>query len=51
MKTVTKDRPLIVCTVARVLGADRAIQRAGDWFAGATSTDPDLGVGLIALTP
>jgi pre-mRNA-processing factor 6 len=39
----TKDSPLVVCTVARVLWADRAIERAREWFARATATDPDLG--------
>ncbi|KAF9525583.1 PRP1 splicing factor, N-terminal-domain-containing protein [Crepidotus variabilis] len=39
----TKDHPLVVCTVARVLWADRAIERARDWFGRATATDPDLG--------
>jgi len=39
----TKDSPLVVCTVARVLWADRMIERARDWFGRATKTDPDLG--------
>ncbi|KDR68393.1 hypothetical protein GALMADRAFT_78691 [Galerina marginata CBS 339.88] len=39
----TKDSPLVVCTVARVLWADRMIERARDWFGRATATDPDLG--------
>ena len=39
----TKDHPLVVCTVARVLWADRVIERARDWFGRATATDPDLG--------
>ncbi|PPQ81918.1 hypothetical protein CVT25_013766, partial [Psilocybe cyanescens] len=39
----TKDSPLVVCTVARVLWADRMVERAGDWFGRATATDPDLG--------
>jgi pre-mRNA-processing factor 6 len=39
----TKDSPLVVCTVARVLWADRVIERARDWFGRATATDPDLG--------
>lgn len=39
----TKDNPLVVCTVARVLWADRVIERARDWFGRATATDPDLG--------
>jgi hypothetical protein len=28
----TKDHPLVVCAVARVLWADRNIGRARDWF-------------------
>lgn len=39
----TKDNPLVVCSVARVLWADRVIERARDWFGRATATDPDLG--------
>ncbi|CAA7269716.1 unnamed protein product [Cyclocybe aegerita] len=39
----TKDNPLVVCTVARILWADRAIERARDWFGRAMVTDPDLG--------
>ncbi|KAF8958681.1 PRP1 splicing factor, N-terminal-domain-containing protein [Flammula alnicola] len=39
----TKDSPLVVCTVARVLWADRMIERARDWFGRATATDPDQG--------
>jgi pre-mRNA-processing factor 6 len=39
----TKDHPLVVCTVARVLWADRVVGRARDWFGRATATDPDLG--------
>ena len=39
----TKDHPLVVCTIARVLWADRVIGRARDWFGRATTTDPDLG--------
>jgi pre-mRNA-processing factor 6 len=39
----TKDNPLVVCTVARVLWADRVVERARDWFGRATATDPDLG--------
>ncbi|CAA7262736.1 unnamed protein product [Cyclocybe aegerita] len=39
----TKDNPFVVCTVARVLWADRAVERARDWFGRATATDPDLG--------
>ncbi|PPQ84760.1 LOW QUALITY PROTEIN: hypothetical protein CVT25_007539 [Psilocybe cyanescens] len=39
----TKDSPLVVCTVARVLWADRMVERARDWFGRATATDPDLG--------
>ena len=39
----TKDNPIIVCTVARVLWADRVIERAREWFGRATATDPDLG--------
>jgi pre-mRNA-processing factor 6 len=39
----TKDSPIIVCTVARVLWADRVIDRAREWFGRATATDPDLG--------
>ena len=39
----TRDSPLVVCTVARVLWADRVIERARYWFRRATPTDPDLG--------
>ncbi|KAF5317686.1 hypothetical protein D9619_012531 [Psilocybe cf. subviscida] len=39
----TKDHPLVVCTVARVLWADRVIERSREWFGRATATDPDLG--------
>jgi len=39
----TKDHPLVVCAVARVLWADRVVGRAREWFARATATDPDLG--------
>jgi len=39
----TKDNPIIVCTVARVLWTDRVIERAREWFSRATATDPDLG--------
>ncbi|PPQ71171.1 hypothetical protein CVT26_011032 [Gymnopilus dilepis] len=39
----TKDNPWVVCTVARVLWADRNIERARDWFGRATVADPDLG--------
>ncbi|KAF8169640.1 PRP1 splicing factor, N-terminal-domain-containing protein [Pholiota molesta] len=39
----TKDSPLVVCTVARVLWADRVIERARDWFGRASVLDPDLG--------
>lgn len=39
----TKDSPLVVCTVARILWADRVIDRAREWFSRATATDPDMG--------
>ncbi|KJA17190.1 hypothetical protein HYPSUDRAFT_146818 [Hypholoma sublateritium FD-334 SS-4] len=39
----TKDSPLVVCTVARVLWADRVVERARDWFGRATVADADLG--------
>ena len=39
----TKDSPLVVCTVARVLWADRVIERAREWFGRATVADADLG--------
>ena len=39
----TKDSPLVVCTVVRVLWVDRAIEKARDWFGRVTATDPDLG--------
>ncbi|KAF9546672.1 hypothetical protein CPC08DRAFT_648976 [Agrocybe pediades] len=39
----TKDSPLVVCTVARVLWADRMIERAREWFGRATGMDKDLG--------
>ena len=39
----TKDHPLVVCAVARVLWADRVVGRAREWFGRATATDPDLG--------
>ena len=39
----TKDHPLVVCTVARVLWADRVVGRAREWFGRAIATDPDLG--------
>ena len=39
----TKDHPLVVCAVARVLWADRVVGRARDWFGRATATNPDLG--------
>ena len=39
----TKDNPLVVCTVARILWADRVIERAREWFNRATATDPDMG--------
>ena len=37
-----KDSPLVVCTVARVLWADRVVERMREWFARAAATDPDL---------
>ena len=37
-----KDNPLVVCTVARVLWADRVVERTREWFARAAATDPDL---------
>lgn len=42
-KTKTRDNPLVVCTVARVLWADRVVEQARDWFGRVTATDPDLG--------
>ncbi|KAF9485914.1 hypothetical protein BDN70DRAFT_870869 [Pholiota conissans] len=39
----TKDSPLVVCTVARVLWADRVVERARDWFGRASVLDPDMG--------
>ena len=39
----TKDSLLVVCTVARVLWVDRAIEKVRDWFGRVTATDPDLG--------
>jgi hypothetical protein len=42
-KTKTKDNPLVVCTFARILWADRVVERARDWFGRATATNPDLG--------
>lgn len=39
----TKDHPIVVCTVARVLWADGVVERAREWFGRATATDPDLG--------
>jgi pre-mRNA-processing factor 6 len=39
----TKDSPIVVCAVARVLWADRVIERAREWFGRATATDPDRG--------
>ncbi|KAF8151308.1 PRP1 splicing factor, N-terminal-domain-containing protein [Crassisporium funariophilum] len=39
----TKDAPLVVCAVARVLWADRVVTRARDWFGRAVATEPGLG--------
>ena len=39
----TRDSPLVVCMVARVLWADRVIERARYWFGRVTPMDPDLG--------
>ena len=39
----TKDSPLVVSTVARVLWADQAIEKVRDWFGRVTAMDPDLG--------